>query len=372
MIRRNKDPEYLYLHVPFCESICYYCDFCHVVYNAGMAEKWLDAVSYELEQRHVNRELKTIYIGGGTPTSLSAAELEKLLCLLDPYRAQVSEYTVEVNPGTLDDEKADILKRHGVNRVSIGMQSGNDELLKAIGRKHTFEDVRNCIGILRNAGIGSFSLDIMYGLPGQTMQDLDETLADALSLEPGHLSLYSLTIPENTVFARRGVQPADEDLEADMYEHIVSVLTGKGYEHYEISNFALPGCRSLHNQAYWRYDDFYGIGAGASGKEDHIRYDHPSSLKAYLEDPMRTEDTPLTVNDEMFENLMMSLRMREGLDMRLFQERYGFSFEQVFGAKAKRWIDEKCLIYENQHVRCTEKGMEILNTVLADMMDEVQ
>ncbi len=363
-------PEYLYLHVPFCRTICHYCDFAHSVYRKENARKWLDALAKEIKAVNIDPELKTIYIGGGTPTALAYEELKELLELLDPYRKAVQEYTVEINPETLDEEKAALLAAHGVNRASIGFQTGDEGLLKLMGRHHTARQVKETMDLLEQNGIDNVSLDLMYSLPGQTMDSLKESLETAVSMKPKHLSLYSLTIEPETVFGKKGYEHLDEDTEADMYESIRDTLPRHGFAQYEISNFSLPGYESKHNSAYWDYRDFYGIGCGASGKEGNVRYDHPKKLKDYLADPLHREETVLSEAEEMFETVMMGMRFKKGMDLRLFEERFGRSFFMVYG-DAYASLKEKGLIGSGEtRVYASEKGYEILNTVLEEFLPD--
>lgn len=367
MTLRNK-PEYLYIHVPFCASICSYCDFAHTVYGIERADQWLAAIEKELIRKDLRHDLKTVYLGGGTPTSLNEDQLERLLCLIDPYTSDILEYTCEVNPETMSAKKAKLLADHGVNRVSIGYQCFQPELLKLLNRHHTAEDVKDTIALLRSYGIDNISLDLMYSLPSQTMEMLKESIDHALDLNPSHLSLYSLTIEENTVFGKTGVKALDEDLEADMYEYICGCLPAKGYMQYEISNFAKCGFESLHNRAYWTYRDFIGIGCGASGKEGFRRYDHTRSLSQYLKDPLAVSEIPLSKEDAMFEMVMMNLRLREGMSLRLFEETYGISFYEAFQGKYEPLMKQGLLYEKNGMLACEEKSWHLLNSILEELI----
>ncbi len=368
MTNPNKKAQALYLHVPFCRTICYYCDFVHRPYQQETADRWLDALQHEISGKEINTDLKTVYVGGGTPTSLSEEQLERLLSLLDPYVQKAEEYTCEINPETLTAEKAAILSRHGVSRASIGFQSGSEKLLKMMGRHHTAEDVKTAMELLRQAGIDNISLDLMYSLPHQTMTDLKEAAEYAVSLGPKHLSLYSLTVEENTVFGRRGYEALDEDTEADMYEYICRILPEKGFRQYEISNFAVPGYESRHNLVYWHYEDFYGLSAGASGKENHCRYDNVRSIGTYLKDPLQKEVIPLSREDEMFEMVMMGLRLKDGIPLASFAERFSVSFEEAFGEKAEKLLKEGKLQIEGQRLKCADAWYHLLNSVLSELL----
>ncbi len=367
-MNQNKKPQALYVHVPFCRSICYYCDFCHRFYQEKEADAWLQALRKEILYFSPGPDLRTVYIGGGTPTALSDAQLDSLLCLLDPYTKNVREYTIEINPETLDENKAAILAEHGINRASIGLQTADEELLKKIGRHHTAAGVAEAVRLLKDHGIDNISLDLMYSLPDQNMASLRESIRFALSLQPKHLSLYSLTVEENTVFGRKGITPLDEDTEADMYEEICRILPQAGYRQYEISNFALPGYESQHNLVYWHYEDFYGLSAGASGMEDHCRYDKPSNLSEYLNDPLKRDVIPLTRKDEMFETVMMGLRLKDGIFLQDFQNRFGMSFSQAFGAPAEKLLDEGKLQITDGKLKCADAYYHLLNSVLSDLL----
>lgn len=362
--------RFLYLHVPFCASICYYCDFKRQMYRSDTADQWLDALEEELKHTKINTSLDTIYIGGGTPSCLSENQLDKLLTLLDPYKNEILEYTVELNPETVSEDKLNILCRHGVNRVSIGLQSGDEALLKKLNRHHTFDDVERLVHQIQACGISNISLDLMYSLPDQTMEILKQSTDQALSLHPSHLSLYSLTIEENSVFGKQGIEHLDEDTEADMYEWLCAYLQQHGYHHYEISNFALDGRASIHNTRVWEYEDFYGIGYGAWGKDETGRYEHATTLNQYLKDPLKKIYTPLTINEQMFETVMMGLRLRAGIDCRIFQKRFGKDLTAVYPASIQELIKQGLLECSEDHLFCTNKGFELLNSVLVRIMEE--
>lgn len=369
MTRKNVDsPQHLYIHVPFCQTICAYCDFCHVKYNAKSAKQWLDALKVELEKYPIQGPLKTIYIGGGTPSSLDYELLDQLLSLFDCYTDNCLEYTIEINPETLNLEKVKLMKKHGINRVSMGIQAYQPHLLELLNRKHTFHDVETSFALLKQEGITNIAVDIMYSLPTQTMDAIKETLNHVLLLKPAHISIYSLTIEEGTLFAKKGYQPLDEDLEADMYEYLCLELKKHGFEQYEISNFCFNHQVSQHNLAYWQYHDFYGYGAGASGKENHMRYDHTKNLTQYMNDPTKREIIPLTKEDEMFEMLMMSLRLVEGISKEDFYHRFQVTLDDVYGPINQKMKTMGYLEETSTHIRCTEKGLEILNSVLENYL----
>ena len=263
--------KHLYIHVPFCNTICFYCDFAHRVYDFSLAEKWLERLEKEITG-NCKDQYETIYIGGGTPSCLNDDQLDRLLCMIDPYANEVAEYTIEVNPESLNINKINIFKKHHVNRISMGVQSSDDDILKTLNRKHTFDDVRKGIKMLKENGLCNISVDLMYSLPGQDMDILKKSIEDILLLDVPHISLYSLTIEENSVFGKKGVRSLDEEIEADMYEYIDKELKRNDYIHYEVSNFCKEGYESRHNMSYWLYEDFLGLSLGASGKIRNRRY----------------------------------------------------------------------------------------------------
>lgn len=361
----------VYVHVPFCRDICAYCDFTRCRYHAGLADQWLLAVERELQEKLAQVSVETAYIGGGTPSALNSRQLEQLLKLLAPYTAKVQEYTMEANVESLEDEKIELLKRYGVNRISLGVQTLQPTLLPIIGRRHTRKEVVERIQQLHRYGIHNISIDLIYGLPQQTMEMWKEDLQDiAQHFQISHISLYALTIEEHSQFGRDGVQNIDADVEADMYLYAVSYLQQHGFTQYEISNFAKPNAASLHNQMYWNYEDFCGIGCGASGKSGHIRYDNTRNLHTYLQKGSCPDIIELSRQDEMFEMLMMALRMKQGMRLSLFRERFAADFTALYPAALQKNIASGMLVVENDHVKATDEGMLLLHDVLVDFLPE--
>lgn len=363
MMRNNID--HLYVHVPFCSSICYYCDFCHRIYDENVADKYLDRVDEDLS-KYKDHLFKTVYIGGGTPTSLNDVQFKRLLDILKPFISSSIECTIEANPENLSDHKIALLKEYGINRISIGLQSADAKLLELMNRKHSFEDVKEIVKKLRDAGIDNISIDLMYSLPSQTMELLNDSLDKVLDLDVPHISIYSLTIEENSVFGKRGYKSLDADLEADMYEHIIAKLKNYGYRHYEISNFAKDGKLSKHNLGYWDYDDFLGIGPGSSSKIGNVRYTTTRNIKNYLDKvDLYDEYLELDVDDLKFENIMMSLRTDSGLDVNEFNNRYHCDFLKDF--KKEMEMDD-LLKVKGGRVVCT--NINILNDVLLRFLND--
>lgn len=359
-LRRNV--KHLYVHVPFCNSICYYCDFCHRIYNEDLVNKWLDRLALEVSDNCFN-QYETIYIGGGTPSCLSYVQLKRLLNILIPFSNEVIEYTIEINPESIDEKKVILLKEYGINRVSIGIQSSDDEILKSLNRKHSYLDAVRAVKLFKDNGIDNISVDLMYSLPNQNMNILNNTLKDILELDVNHISLYSLTVEENTVFGKKGIKPLDEETDADMYEMIVDTLTDHGYIHYEVSNFCKEGYRSKHNMSYWNYEDFLGISLGASSKIGNHRYTNTSSFEKYFNDEdIRDENLILSKDDMMFENIMMSLRTIYGLDIEEFNKKYNCDLLKEY----EEGINNKHIEIVDGKLMCN--NLELLNNVLLDFM----
>ena len=350
--------KHLYIHVPFCNTICSYCDFCHKVYNQELSNKWLDVVSKEIKDK-CKDNYETIYIGGGTPTSLSNNQLDKLLSCIDQYAKEVVEYTVEVNPESLDINKINIFKKHGINRISMGVQTSNPDLLKLINRKHSFDDVKQKIQLLKDNGLTNISIDLMYSLPNQTIPSLNKTIDDFISLDIPHVSLYSLTVEENSIFGKKGYKSLDEDLEADMYELIVDRLNKAGYIHYEVSNFSKPGFESKHNMGYWDYEDFLGISMSSSSKVGDKRWTITRDFNKYFEDyNSKDEDLNLTKQDLMFENIMMALRTNKGLNIEEFNRKYDCDILNEY----RNALKDDNIYIDNNYLKV--KNLGILNSTL--------
>lgn len=354
----------MYVHVPFCDYICAYCDFCRVKKQSRLVEKWLITLQKEIKTRLVSHQYDTIYIGGGTPSCLTVDELRILFRALAPYQIHTIEYTIEVNPESLTAEKCALFREFGINRVSIGVQTTCDRLLSLIGRKHSKKEVESCITMLKEVGIVNVSCDCMYSLPTQTLGELKETLDFFIEIAVPHVSIYSLTIEPNSQFKRLGYVPLDEDTEADYYQFILSYLDLHGYRQYEISNFCKTGYESRHNIHYWQYDDFVGLSMGASGKENHQRYECTKNFETYFNEDYIEEVIDLSRADECFEFVMMGLRLKQGLNKKIFKARFMMDFDHLYLQEKTQLINQGLLQETNEYIACTEKGYPILNEVL--------
>ena len=365
-------PTSAYVHIPFCTQICYYCDFSKVFIRNQPVDSYLEHLIEEYHSYDIQK-LRTLYIGGGTPTALSAPQLafllEKLTDKLD--LSYLEELTIEANPGDLDEEKIAVLKDSPVNRVSLGVQTFNDRMLKQIGRSHSEKDIYENIANLKKAGFDNISIDLIYALPKQTMEDVKINVAKAIALDIPHMSLYSLILENHTVFMnrmRRGKLPLPkEDLEAEMFEYIIAELEKAGFEHYEISNFSKPGFESRHNLMYWDNAEYYGIGAGASGYVDGIRYKNHGPIRHYLQaveaGNARVQEEVLTLKEKMEEEMFLGLRKKSGVSKKRFEEKFGLSFEDQYGAVVSELTEQGLLVPDKDIVRMTKKGLFLGDTV---------
>ncbi|HFZ7001329.1 TPA: radical SAM family heme chaperone HemW [Streptococcus agalactiae] len=367
-----KKPTSAYVHIPFCTQICYYCDFSKVFIKNQPVDAYLQALIRESRSYDIT-ELRTLYIGGGTPTSISAVQLDYLLTELirDLNLNTLEEFTIEANPGDLTVDKIEVLQKSAVNRVSLGVQTFNDKHLKRIGRSHNEAQIYSTIDALKTAGFQNISIDLIYALPGQTMDDVRSNVAKALSLNIPHLSLYSLILEHHTVFMnkmRRGkLHLPTEDLEAEMFEYIISEMERNGFEHYEISNFTKPGFESRHNLMYWDNVEYYGVGAGASGYLDGIRYRNRGPIQHYLkgvsEGNARLSEEVLSKNEMMEEELFLGLRKKEGVSIGKFEQKFGTSFEKRYGQIVQELQSDGLLKENNGFIQMTKKGLFLGDTV---------
>lgn len=368
----QKKPTSAYVHIPFCTQICYYCDFSKVFIKNQPVDSYLEHLLEEFRSYDIQK-LRTLYIGGGTPTALSAPQLEVLLDGLTKNLdlSVLEELTIEANPGDLDADKIAVLKNSPVNRVSLGVQTFDDKMLKKIGRSHLEKDIYENIDRLKLAGFDNISIDLIYALPGQTMAQVKDNVAKAISLDIPHMSLYSLILENHTVFMnrmRRGKLPLPkEELEAEMFEYIIAELERAGFEHYEISNFSKPCFESRHNLMYWDNAEYYGIGAGASGYVNGVRYKNHGPIRHYLNaveaGNARITEEHLTQKEQMEEEMFLGLRKKSGVSMTRFEEKFGRSFDGLYGEIIRNLVQQGLIQIDGDRVRMTKRGLFLGDTV---------
>ncbi len=366
----------LYLHIPFCTQICHYCDFNKFFIQNQPVDGYIQSLLKEMDLYDLsqNEPLSTVFIGGGTPSALEPSQLEQLLfSMKEKIKLSADyEYTVEANPGDLSKEKLRIMKEAGVNRLSLGVQSFNEELLKKIGRAHNVKDVYETIDMAREEGFENISIDLIYSLPGQTLGDLEDTIDRALKLDLPHFSAYSLIIEPKTVFyimLNKGkLSLPGEDAEASMYEYVMQRLEEAGYSQYEISNFARKGYESRHNLVYWNNEEYYGLGAGAHGYLEAVRYHNHGPLKKYMnaiEDGRKPiiEQITVTRKEQMEEEMFLGLRKMEGVSPELFQKRFSADINDVFGETINKMIMQGLLELSDGRIKLTQSGKLMGNEV---------
>jgi oxygen-independent coproporphyrinogen III oxidase len=367
-----------YLHIPFCEHICHYCDFNKVFLKGQPVDEYLRSLEIEIKNTlasYPTTQLSTIYVGGGTPTSISLQQLEYFLDIIQKHlfpRGNIQEFTFEANPGNLEKEKLQLLKEAGVNRISFGVQSLDDELLHRIGRTHRKKDVMDTIALAQDVGFENINIDLMYGLPGQTMNMFKETIELSFQLNVQHFSAYSLIVEPKTVFynlmMKGQLHLPTQDEEADMYEYIMDQMNNHGYIQYELSNFALKGYESRHNLTYWDNEEYYGFGAGAHSYIHGTRRSNAGPLKKYMKKIEEKgfpflEENQISKEEAMEEEMFLGLRKTEGVSKRKFFEKYNLMIEDVFQVQIDEQKRKGLLEETEEFIRLTHKGKMLGNEV---------
>ncbi|MFC5703692.1 radical SAM family heme chaperone HemW [Cohnella faecalis] len=372
-------PRALYIHIPFCTNKCFYCDFNSYVAEGQPIDAYLDALEKEMERtaEHIPpKRIDTVFVGGGTPTVLNPTQMTRFLESVNRHFpiAPDAEFTMEANPGTTDPAKLEAMREGGVNRISFGAQTFDEQLLKTIGRIHEAQDVVTSIANAKAAGFSNLSIDLMFGLPNQKLSQLEESVARAIELDLPHYSLYSLKVEENTLFHRlyqRGeLTLPEEDEELAMYEHLMDRLGNAGYRHYEVSNFARPGFESRHNTVYWHNEPYYGLGAGAHGYALGKRHINIKGVQPYIDKAMQAlpllEVNEVSQKEAMEDFMMIGLRLREGVRSADFAAQFGgVSLESVFGPIMERQIGQGLLERrpDTDGYRLTDRGVIFGNEV---------
>src|SRR5690625_2471730 len=376
----------VYIHIPFCQQICHYCDFTKFFYNEKLADEYIEALINEINVNVPGKQnkIKTIFIGGGTPTTLNLIQLRKLLKFINEKfdLTNCEEYTIEANPGDFDEEKVKLLHAYGVNRVSLGVQVFDDEMLKELGRLHKISDVYKTLDLLKQYNFTNISTDLIYALPNQTVEHFRKSLNEALSLDLPHLSTYSLQIEPKTIFYQRHKKgklhrPKPEE-EVEMYHILMETTKLHGLEQYEISNFAKPGFESKHNLTYWSNEYYFGFGAGAYGYVPGKRYGNLRPLPAYTKKAM-DEGTPILHTDEIGlreeieEELFLGLRRTKGVNKLEFKKKFGFPMDKYYREALDELSNKQWLKENKTDIYLTDEGKLLANEVFERfLLDEVQ
>lgn len=357
----------VYIHIPFCSSICTYCDFSKQLYNKDYVKKYLLALENEIRDRYNDEEIKTIYIGGGTPSALAKDELKKLFKIIELLnKDKVVEFTFECNINDITDELIELLVNNKVNRLSIGVESFNKEKLKFMERTADFKDTKEKIEMIRKKGINNINIDLMYAIPNETLKILKKDLKMILKLKPEHISTYSLILENYTKVSINKTEPINEELEVKMFNYIRKKLKRKKYSHYEISNFALDGKESIHNLTYWNNEEYYGFGLGSHGYIDGIRYENTKNFKKYTEDNYVAKQEIVGIKEKQENELMLGFRKIKGINLIEFYNKYKVNMQDVFPIKTL--IKNKDLIYKNGYVFINPDKLYIMNEILLKMI----
>jgi oxygen-independent coproporphyrinogen-3 oxidase len=374
----------LYLHFPFCKSKCPYCDFnSYQLKEENQISSYISAFYQEIttySKKLKKNKVKTIYLGGGTPTILSGVQIYNILefCKSKFTIDKDAEITIEANPGTLDGKKLKLLIESGINRLSLGAQSFNNLFLKKLGRIHNTQDIIDSYYLARKEGFNNINIDIMFALPDQTTEDLQITLKKAISLKPDHLSLYNLTIKPGTEYYKKykkgKLKLPNEDEEFDMYNWAIKFLEESGFEHYEISNFARPYKRSMHNLIYWQNKPYLGIGAGAYSFIRGYRYmnfkDPARYVKEVMDDKLPIDNgEKLSLRKRMIETIILGLRTKDGVGYIKFKARFGVNLNDIFSEQVIKSVNLGLLQKDDYRIKLTKKGIFLANTVFREFVD---
>ena len=361
--------ESLYIHIPFCDSICSYCSFKKQIYNEEQSKKYILNLLDDLK-RIPKCSLKTIYIGGGTPSSLADNDLEILLSNLKPLLKEDYEFTIESNPENLTFNKAKIFNKYGVNRVSIGVQTFNEKFLKLLSRKHSLNDINEAVNNLLLNNINNINFDLIYGLPFQALNDFILDIKYLKNFPLTHVSLYSLTIDENTIFNNLKYEEADEDLLRDMSDEATKILSEYGFSKYEVSNYSKPNYESKHNLTYWFDNEYYGIGISASGYENNIRYKNITSLRKYNEGERKFEEEKVDDFNHEYEFIMLNLRTKYGIDLDRYKEIFNKDFLKTYKNEIVK-LSDFIIIYNNK-ITVKDNNYMILNTLILEFIKKLE
>ncbi|KKY02105.1 MULTISPECIES: radical SAM family heme chaperone HemW [Paraclostridium] len=373
----------LYIHVPFCAQKCYYCDFNSYKINSNQKKEYL--INIEREMKFYKGEFKdkcfdTVFFGGGTPSILTVDELKELVNNINENFniKKDAEITIECNPGTINREKLEAMKKMGINRLSIGLQATQNYHLKSIGRIHTYEEFEKNYYDALDIGFKNINIDLMYALPNQKTQEWKDTLDKIIKLNPSHISAYSLILEEGTklydMYQNKEFELLDEDTDINMYNYTIDTLKRHGYNQYEISNYSKEGLECKHNIIYWKCDNYLGLGPGASGFIGDTRYSNIEDICEYNKCIMQnirpvSEEIELTKKDKIEEFIFMGLRMNEGINIDVFKERFDTDFYDIYQEVMDKLIKIELVRFDGKNISLTQKGREISNSVFIEFLN---
>ena len=370
----------LYMHIPFCKQKCLYCDFNSYVCNNDKVQSYIDALIKEIKMYNklYQFKFKTVFFGGGTPTFIHYKHIEAIMREIEPCIAEEAEISMECNPGTVNSESLKAYRKMGINRLSIGLQAWQPELQKALGRIHDTEQFLINLEQAREAGFENISADLMFALPGQSLDMWLETVERVASLGLKHVSCYSLKIEEGTPFYKlyeqNKLQLPDDELDRAMYHGAIDLLYKHGLKQYEISNFAVQGYECKHNLIYWENEEYLGVGAGSHSKLDAVRFSNFKSLGAYIEQieqkafPVE-EKNVIAAAEEMWETIILFLRLNKGLDIKYFNCKYKVNFMDKYAIAISKLMKSGLMIIEDNHLKLTVLGMDLSNSVFIEFLE---
>ncbi len=357
--------NHMYIHIPFCKSICSYCDFPKILNHPSFITKYLNSLLNEIKDKYLGEEINTIYIGGGTPSALNQKDLKYLFDIINTIKKSPDiEITFECNLNDINEELLTILKDNNVTRLSIGVQSFDKEKLKFLERNHTYKEAESIIKLCREYGFDNINIDLIYGVPKETINTLKKDINLILKLNPEHISTYALIVEDNTKIAIQGINPIDEDLDSEMYNIIRRKL--KNYNHYEISNFAKENKQSIHNKAYWQNKEYYGFGLGAHGYINSVRYENTKNINKYIEGNYLNKEEVLSNQDILDNELMLGLRLINGINLQEFYNKYEKNIQEVFNVQ--ELINNKELIYQDGNIKIHPDKLYIMNEILIKLL----
>ena len=361
-----KEIKSLYLHIPFCMQICSYCDFCKMFYNEKLVNDYLNELEKEIDKYYQKDSLKTIYIGGGTPSSLKLYQLDKLFSMTNKLITEEEyEFTFECNISDINKELLEKLKQNKVNRISIGIETINEKFYDLINRYNNQDDIKEKIKLVKKY-FNNINIDLMYGFPEETLNDLINDLEFFKELDIPHISIYSLILEENTKLYINNTEPLDEDLEEKMYYYIINYLKKHRYNHYEISNFSKEGYESIHNLTYWNNDEYYGFGLSSGGYVDNVRYTNTRSINNYLKGNYRLEEENLSLQTKMENEMILGLRKMKGIIKDEFFSKYNFKIEDIFDIM--NMVDKKMIEDKEGYISIPEDKLYLSNQILINFI----
>lgn len=357
----------VYIHIPFCHDICSYCDFCKTIYRKDWADLYLESLKYEIKSKYNGEKIRTLYIGGGTPSVLDIDELNMLFEITNLFDlSELEEFTIECNIESLTNEKLILFKKNGVNRLSIGVQTFNDKYIKLLNRNHTKDEVFEKIEMAKMIGFENINVDLMYALPSETMEDLEYDVDNMLRLNVEHISCYSLMIEPNTKLFINKVKSIDEDTDYEMYKYIEKRLTNREYNHYEISNYSKNNYESKHNLVYWNNEYYYGFGLSASGYLEGYRYDNTKNMNKYNAHDYISNVVKISDEDRLRYELILGFRKIHGINKKEFNDKYGVSIYEVFNIK--ELLDKGMLSEDTDYIFISGEWIYKSNEILVNFV----